>query len=282
MRKFVPEFQKKIKSQGLEKFVDIDGQRVHMEITGSGPAFVLMHGWGCTLETVRSVAAVASQTHTVYNIDLPGFGQSPEPEAVWTVEDYARLIDRLMQEEGIVDPVIAGHSFGGRVSIVLGAEGKVKPSALVLIDAAGVKPRRSLKYYLKVYSFKVGKRLALLFLGKKRGGKVVERWRSRRGSADYASSSPRMRAIMSSAVNEDLKHYMPSIKAEQTLLIWGENDTATPLSDGKTMERLIPHAALVTFEGCGHYSFLDNRPLFAAVLGSFLSSLTPNDSEKKQ
>lgn len=253
-----------------------------MEITGSGPAFVLMHGWGCSLETVRSVAATAAKTHTVYNLDMPGFGKSPEPAEVWGVKDYAVMTDRLMEQEGIESPVIAGHSFGGRVAIVLGAEGKTAPEALVLIDAAGVKPRRGVGYYRKVYSFKIAKRMALLFLGKERGGRLVDKWRARRGSADYAGSSPRMRAIMSKVVNEDLKHLMPHVRAKQTLLIWGENDTATPMSDARTMERLIPHAALVAFEGCGHYSFLDNPGLFAAVLGSFLSSLTTKDAEKKQ
>ncbi len=82
---------------------------------------------------------------------------------------------------------------------------------------------------------------------------------------------PMMRAILSKVVNEDLKSVMPSIKAE-TLLVWGENDTATPLSDAKYMEKHIPNAGLVSFPGCGHYSFLDNPYQFAAVLRSFLNS----------
>ena len=80
-----------------------------------------------------------------------------------------------------------------------------------------------------------------------------------------------MRAILSKVVNEDLRHVMPSIKAP-ALLIWGENDTATPMRDARIMERLIPDAGLVSYPGCGHYSFLDNRPGVAAVLRSFLQS----------
>lgn len=78
-----------------------------------------------------------------------------------------------------------------------------------------------------------------------------------------------MRAVMSRCVNEDLRSVMPSIKAS-TLLIWGEEDTATPLSDARTMEKLIPDAGLVAFPGCGHYSFLDNPRGFKAVISSFL------------
>ena len=80
-----------------------------------------------------------------------------------------------------------------------------------------------------------------------------------------------MKRILSKVVNEDLKHVMPLIKAP-TLLIWGENDTATPIGDAKIMEKLIPNAGLVSFPGCGHYSFLDNPIQFAAVLRSFLKS----------
>ena len=80
-----------------------------------------------------------------------------------------------------------------------------------------------------------------------------------------------MRSILSKVVNEDLSSRLHLIKAP-TLLIWGENDTATPLSDAKKMEKLIPDAGLVAFPGCGHYSFLDNPRQFAAVLKSFLAS----------
>ena len=79
-----------------------------------------------------------------------------------------------------------------------------------------------------------------------------------------------MRRILSKVVNEDLTDRLPLIKAP-ALLIWGENDTATPISDARTMERLIPDAGLVSFPGCGHYSFLDNPRQFSAVLQSFLT-----------
>lgn len=255
----------------MEKNINIDGQLLHVEVTGQGPAMVLMHGWGCNLTTVRSIAATASRTHTVYNLDMPGFGQSPEPVEVWGVEEYARLVERFMQLEGIERPVLAGHSFGGRVAIVLGAKGAVKPDCLVMIDAAGIKPRRSLRYYWKIYTFKALKRLAPLAMGKERAQRLIDDMRSRRGSSDYANSTPRMRAIMSRVVNQDLTHLLKDVKVP-TLLIWGEEDTATPLRDAKLMEKLMPDAGLVTFPGCGHYSFLDNPAQFAAVLNSFLIS----------
>lgn len=253
----------------MEKEIELEGLPVRMEVTGEGRPLILMHGWGCDHTTVRSIAATAAQTHTVYNIDFPGFGGSQEPAKVWGVELYTRLIEDLVRKEGLERPVLIGHSFGGRVSILYASRNEV--DKVVLVDAAGIKPKRSLKYYLKVYSFKAGKRFWELLLGKENAQERVDRMRTKRGSSDYAGASPMMRRILSKVVNEDLTDRLPLISAP-TLLIWGENDTATPIADAKKMSRLIPGSGLVSFPGCGHYSFLDNPIQFRAVLSSFLKS----------
>lgn len=253
----------------MEKNTIISGLKIHYTVQGEGSPIVLMHGWGCNLTTLASVVKVAAETHKVYNVDFPGFGESQEPSEVWGVEMYTQMIEQLVKDEQIENPVLLGHSFGGRVGILYASRNKV--DKLILVDAAGVKPRRKLKYYFKVYSFKLAKKLLPFILGKEGAQKRIDAMRAKRGSSDYNSASPMMRSILSKVVNEDLKHCMPQIKAP-TLLVWGENDTATPLSDAKIMERLIPNAGLVSFPGCGHYSFLDNPLQFAAVLRSFLKS----------
>lgn len=249
--------------------ITIDGTTLHYTVSGSGDPVILMHGWGCNHTTLNSIAAVAQQTNTVYNIDFPGFGDSPEPTTIWGVEDYTRLIEQMVEKLEIKNPVLLGHSFGGRVGILYSSRNPVKK--LILVDAAGIKPKRSLKYYFKVYFFKLSKRIAYLLYGKEKAEKKIEEKRRKSSSSDYAQATPKMRAILSKVVNEDLCHVMPQIKAP-TLLIWGENDTATPLSDAKKMERLIEGSGLVSFPNCGHYSFLDNPRQFAAVLKSFLNA----------
>ncbi len=96
-----------------------------------------------------------------------------------------------------------------------------------------------------------------LIFGHDEAERRLDKRRAKAGSSDYAGASPMMRRILSKVVNEDLSDRLPMIKAP-TLLIWGENDTATPISDARKMEKHIPGAALVSFAGCGHYSFLDN------------------------
>jgi hydrolase, alpha/beta domain protein len=253
----------------MEKDIIIDGIKMHYDETGPSDGYpvVLMHGWGCDHTTVRSIASTLEKGMHVFSVDLPGHGKSDEPTSVWGVEDFTRYIERFISLQGIDRPVLIGHSFGGRITLLLSSRNPIPK--IVLVDAAGIKPKRSLSYYRKVYSFKIMKNFLMLVYGKEKGRAKVEEWRGKKGSSDYRNSSPVMRSVMSKCVNEDLKHVMLSIKAS-ALLIWGENDTATPISDARMMERLIPDAGLVSFPGCGHYSFLDNPMGFRAVLREFL------------
>lgn len=241
----------------------------------SRPAIVLMHGWGCRMSTLASIESIFSSKMRVVNIDLPGHGESGEPPEIWGVEEFTEVLEELLAKLGITKPSLLGHSFGGRIGILYASRNEV--DRLVLVDAAGVKPSRSLltlgglKYYSKVIPFKLAKKLLPRILGQERGAKAIAAWRGKAGSADYRNSSDVMRGVMSRCVNQDLKQYMPSIKAP-TLLVWGEEDRATPLSDAKTMERLIPDAGLVSFPGCGHYSFLDNPVGFRSVMTVFFAN----------
>jgi len=249
----------------------IRGLKFHYTDNGEGPrTIVLMHGWGCNHTTLATIERTALECGLrVVNVDFPGFGGSAEPDAVWGVEEYTRGIEQLIDELGIKNPILLGHSFGGRVGILY-ASRHPEVEKLILVDAAGVKPKRPLKYYWKVYSFKALKYIMYLSMGKKEAEHRLDHRRSKAGSADYAKASPMMRRILSKVVNEDLQLEMPKIKAP-TLLIWGKNDTATPMRDAEIMEKLIPNAGLVAFDGAGHYSFLDNMQGFQAVLKNFLN-----------
>lgn len=254
----------------MEKSIETNGVKMRYDIEGEGSrAVIVMHGWGCEASTVKVLADAALMPSTrVYNLDLPGFGKSNEPDGVWGVERYTEFIETFCKQEKIERPVLIGHSFGGRIAIMMASRTPV--DRVILVDAAGIKPRRSLRYYIKVYSFKAAKHLLPFIAGRKRASLIIEKMRGRSGSSDYRNASPRMRAIMSKVVNEDLTPLLHRIQAP-TLLIWGEKDTATPLRDAKKMERLIPDAGLVSYPEAGHYSFLDRPGQTTAVIKNFLS-----------
>ena len=252
----------------MEKEIDIKGLKISYEESGNsnGLPVVVLHGWGCNHSTVKSIASCLEDGMRIINIDLPGHGKSEEPKEVWGTQDFADFLIELVDKLNLENPSLIGHSFGGRTSIAAAAKSTDQRFwKIVLVDSAGIKPKRNLKYYYKVYSYKILKKLAFSFLGEEKGRQIIESKIKKSGSADYQAASPKMRMIMSKCVNEDLKKLLPLIKAP-TLLIWGENDTATPISDAIKMEKLIPDAGLVSFPNCGHYSFLDNTLGFKTVL----------------
>lgn len=247
--------------------ITLNGTNVQYKMSGEGHAVILLHGWGCNLKTLASIEAILSPHFKVYTIDFPGFGGSDVPPDVWGIENYTRMLEQFVKQLQIENPILLGHSFGGRVSILYGSRNLVHK--IILVDAAGAKPRRSLRYYCKVYSYKLYKHWLYLTLGKERAEIKLEVRRRTAGSADYNALSGMMRRIFVKVVNEYLEPAMPLI-ACPVQLIWGALDKDTPLREARIMEQLIPHAQLAVIDNAGHYSFLDNPFRFRALLTAFL------------
>lgn len=124
------------------------------------------------------------------------------------------MLEAFVKDENIEAPILIGHSFGGRVSILYASRNKTHK--VILVDAAGIKPKRPLKYYLKVYSFKLWKKVLPLVIGKKQAEKTIENFRRKSGSADYNALTGIMRNIMVKVVNEDLKAVLPKIQCPRS------------------------------------------------------------------
>ena len=252
----------------------VDGLTVNVAERGeaSGNAAVLfLHGWGSRASLFEGLIELAAKKYFVLAPDMPGFGDSDEPADPWDVGRYADFILGLLKPYSLKKLILVGHSFGGRVILKLcERELPFEIEKIILIDSAGIKPKKSLRQRLSLAAYKTGRRVMSLWPLKKIFPDAVEKMRKKRGSADYNAASPVMRQTLVKVVNEDLRHVLPSVKAP-TLLIWGTADTATPLSDGELMEKLIPDAGLVKIEGAGHYSFLEAPEYVARVTASFLN-----------
>lgn len=256
----------------LEKrTLTVNGLPVRYAEAGKGKPIVLLHGWGGQIASWGLVPAMLAEESRVIALDLPGFGETPVPERPWDPFDYAELVAGFLRQLGLESPTLVGHSHGGRVSIALAARHPDLIGKLVLVDSAGIVPRRTPSYYTRVYGFKAARTLFSL--------PVLSRWREpalrvlsgQAGSSDYqAAGNPILRGTLVKCVNTDLRRWLPEVKAS-TLLIWGSADDATPLSDGQLMEKLIPDAGLVVFEGCGHFAYLDRLDQFCRVVNHFVT-----------
>ncbi len=256
----------------------INGLNINYIDEGQGPLLVMLHGWGSNIDLFAGVISFAKVKYHVVAMDMPGFGKSDEPAEPMNVDAYVdfvlSFIKELYPEEKEI--IFLGHSMGGRIIIKLASgihDGRIKTDfsipKIILTDSAGVLPVRTKAQNSRTRRYKFYKNLITrtgivkLFPG------ALDRLQKKFGSADYAAASPVMRKSLVMNVNEDCTPYMPSV-TQPTLLIWGDRDTATPLSDGKKMEELMPEAGLAVIEGAGHYTFLDNPYLYNRILGSFL------------
>lgn len=248
--------------------INIDGLNINYIDEGTGKNVLLLHGWGANIQTMMPIFNILKDKFRVVTLDLPGFGKSDTLSMPWNSYDYAEFMKKFVEKVGIKDIILFGHSHGGRISIILSSQTDLVKK-LVLIDSAGIIPKRPLKYYIKVYSFKLMKKLYTTFVNGDSKEEKLEKFYKKYGSADYRESQGIMRQTMVKVINDNLVDLLPSIKIP-TLLIWGENDEDTPLYMGKMMEEKISDSGLIILKGAGHFSYVDCYDQFKAVILVFL------------
>ncbi len=216
---------------------------------------VLLHGWGANGKSF-SMLSYLKRDYQTLEIDFPPFGKSEEAQG-WNVFSYANMVISLCQHLKIDKCHILGHSFGGRVAILISAFQKELVDKVVLVDSAGMKPKRKHSYYFKKMEFWLRKRFGLDT--------------SLMGSSDYRSLSPNMKKTFSRIVSTHLEEYA-SLMKQKTLIIFGKNDKETPVYMAKRLNKLIKNSHLIIIEGCGHFCFQEKPHKFCLKVGQFLRS----------
>ena len=227
---------------------------------------VFLHGWGSDSSSFLWMKDYFDYCSTMF-VDFPAFGKSDEPDQVWTVSDYVRELKKILDNFEIDELVLVGHSFGGRVAIKFGSfyQSKYKNFKVCLIDSAGILPRRSIFYKIKVAQFK---KLKL----KAEKGIVVKNKLDSLGSDDYKKLSPLMKETFVNIVNEDLSFDAKTLTCE-CLIIWGKDDKETKLYMARKLHSFIKKSKLVILKNAGHFSFLDQKEEFLILLDTFIKNL---------
>lgn len=222
---------------------------------GKGSDVVLLHGWGQNIEMMKPLGdKIRNKRITI--IDFPGFGLSNEPVDPWSLIDYVNSLKDVLDELKIKNPILIGHSFGGRVAIKYASLYNVKK--VILFGAPCVRENRVSK---KEKILKSIKKLPFM-------DKFGEYMKNYIGSEDYKNASKIMREILVNVVNEDLSEDAKKISVP-TLLIWGDLDTAAPLSDAKKLEKLLKDVGLVVVNGCSHYAYLEALDYVSNIVNNF-------------
>ena len=244
----------------------------YIDLPGTKGTVLFLHGWGAQIGLYQPIFDLLQQLqYRVVAFDMPGVGQTDEPAQPLTIDDYVAFTLDLCRELKLDEVILMCHSHGGRIALrLLTDQGcPIRCQKAVFFDATGVRKAAAPSKKLQQAGYKAVKWLGTSKLTAPLFGDLYEELRDKRSSADYKAATPVMRQTMNNVLPLDYTDRMPSITAE-VLLIWGENDTATPLEHGQIMEKLMPNAGLAVIRGAGHFSYADNWPQFSAVLRAFL------------
>lgn len=198
---------------------------------------IILHGWGSNKNLMKkSFSPYMDRFRHIY-IDLPGFGNSTCNLTLQTT-DYARIVELLMIHMNASKDIILGHSFGGKVALLL------EPKVLILVGSAGIYVEKTLIIKAKIALFKALKTFGFAKL------------RSLFVADDAKTLSEPMYQTFKNVVNEDFSDEFSEYSGK-ALLCWGKEDTATPLSSAQKINELIEDSKLEVYDG-DHYFFMNH------------------------
>lgn len=255
-------------------FQTLCGARLHYEQVGEGkPDVLLLHGWGCSIDTWAPIMRRLAQRSRVTALDFPAHGQSERPPEPWGAHEFSEQVAALIAALGIAGCDIVGHSHGGRIALTLAIEHPELVGKLVLTGAAGLRAEPTPQQQKRSETFKRLRGYADMLERIKIFGPLPERMREalrkKYGSADYNALDAQMRKTFVKLVSTDLSARLCQVKAP-TLLLWGTQDTETPLWMGRKMAESIADCGLVELKGGSHFAHLEQLDFFCRVTEQFI------------
>lgn len=239
--------------------------KIYYDIIGcQGDYIVFLHGWGQDSTTFKNLYDELNDEYRILVIDLLGFGKSDDPNVAFTLDRYVDTIHEIIINLEICKPVIIGHSLGGRIAVKYYYRYQ-NAKQLFLISSAGIKPKRTLKYYYQIYKYKFKKRVFKLF----RLTYHLCNLQKESGSSDFRQASPVMKHTLSLVVNEDLRKIFKKVDVF-TVLLWGIYDEVTPYSDALIFAKEIKNSRLITFYNSNHFPHLTETKKMIKVIKKYL------------
>ncbi len=239
-------------------FKKIKNIKINYKQYGKGDDIVLLHGWGQNIDMMRPLGNYLEDDYSILIIDLPGFGESTEPTYAWSLDDYVESVRKIIEKEKIKNPIVMGHSFGGKLAILYASKYEVKK---LVLFAPPINHNHKVSMKSKV--LKSIKKLPMM-------DKIGEKMKKHMGSTDYRNASPVMREILVNHLSTDIYDELSNIKAS-TLIIWGENDITVSPNVAYEIDSKINDSGVVILPGT-HYAYLENLNRVVEILERFLEA----------
>ena len=250
-----------------EETIEVAGTKVHFQKGGSGNPVVVLHsvegnlGWLPYLNDLSNDATVYAPTH-------PGFGTSERPEWLETVSDLARFYLWMFQVLGLEKVSLVGHFLGGWIAAEMAVMCPQVLDKLVLVDAAGIKPRE-------------GEIADIFLLGEDEATNIAFYDRSQVSNhaglfeinltPEQREMKVRNREMMTRLCwkpymyDKSLSWLLPRVQVP-TLIVWGKEDRIVPLDSGKQFNEAIPGSRLEVIEKCGHFPHIERPDEFSRLI----------------
>lgn len=245
----------------IKKEIIIDGLKLSYLVSPDfkpDQAVVFLPGWKSPATLFCSVMGNISN---LLAINLPGWGGSEAPKENWGLADYSKLVAAFLQKLKVVNPIIIGHSVGGAIAVEYLSSG-AKAQKLILLGGAVIRERQG-----KSQTLFIGAKIFRFFFPF-----VNKKWRQRLAgkalSSDYLEAGE-MAGTYKKLISEDRQVAFYKLKLP-IILIWGEDDAATPYSQAKKLQNLNNQVVLETIPAAGHYAFLDKPEEFKKVIAKYL------------
>lgn len=242
--------------------VVVDGLLTNYQILGDKKeTLLILPGWRCSLNEWLPVAKILSNKYQVVLLDLPGFGATAMPKETFGIYEYADFVKKFLVKLNIKKCIVLGHSFGGRIGIILASERGIV-NKLILVDSAGIENK---SLYVKLTRLlKKIVRPALILLP----NQVQNNIRNLIGSKDYKNAY-QLRKIFVKIVNQSLRQLFPNIKVA-TIIIWGDKDNQLPVTQTKIFKKEIKNSLVRIVWGAGHNPHLEKPEQFMSILNDVL------------
>jgi pimeloyl-ACP methyl ester carboxylesterase len=253
---------------------------VHYEVYGRGRPVILLHGWLGSWGLWQETMAYLGAFYRTYALDFWGFGESGKKRETYAVSDFVSLVDQFMEQLGIVNAPLVGHSMGGTVSLSVAIQYPKRVSKVVVVGSpmvgSSLAPllklagNRSIAFMLfnMMGVFRTGMRMYSPFIcSDPRFPEMMDRDLSRTTVESFLRSIASLRRT-------DLTPMLSQIKVP-AMGMFGDKDVIVHPMQWQPMQQGIPHAVIERFPTAGHFPMLEEPTSFTQKLKSFLDQEVP-------
>lgn len=251
---------------------------LHFKRVGSGSPIVLLHGLFGSLDNLGMIARHLCKEFDVISIDLPDHGLSPHTKH-FSYQQYAQLVVDTITQLDLMQPVLLGHSMGGKVAMHIALHYPNMIGKLVVADIAPVsysarhdnvfaglqavaldklQSRKDAEALMAQHIKEPGViQFLLRSLSKNDSNQFEWRFNLALLLRDYA--------LLSAGIHHDVPFEHP------TLFIKGGESQYITSAHRPVIQQLFPKAAAKIMQGTGHWLHAEKPAIFSKLVVDFIS-----------